>query len=134
MCNKCHKCFISVSTQTPTTGSTTLPDNQQINKGVITSIQMRRSGSLTLKNATGATVATDAVVGTAHITLKNSDGKQIFAPLPLSVLQRDFNAPDPLCVNIEGVDLAQSTINYDGAAATAAHVFELIFGIACDKC
>lgn len=133
MCHKCHKCFITVEVLTAG-DSISLPDNNQINKGRITSIQMRRSGTGTLKSSTGKTLATDAVVGTAHITLKNSNGVQIFAPLPLSTLQRDYNSPEPMCVNIEGVDLAQSPITLDGAAATATHVFEIIFGLECDKC
>lgn len=133
MCKSCHKCFVTVETLT-NGSSVTLPDNNQINKSRITSIQMRRSGTLTLKSVTGKTLATDAIVGTAHLTLKNSSGVQIFAPLPLSALQRDYNSPEPMCVNIEGVDLAQSTIALDGAAATATHVFEIIFGLACDKC
>lgn len=130
MCSKCHKCFITLEALT-NASSITLPDNQQINKSKITSIQMRRSGALTLKSATGKTLATDAVVGTAHITLKNSNGLQLFAPLPLSTIQRDYNSPEPLCLNIEGVDLSQSTIVLDGAAAIATSVLEVIFGLDC---
>lgn len=131
-CNK-NRCFITLEALTPTSGTTVLPDNNRINNGQVVSIMMRRSGGATLKTAKGTTVASDAVVGTAHIVLVNNNGQKMFDPLPLSTLQRDYNNPAPLPVDLTGLDLAQSTITFDGTGATATHCFEIIFGLACDE-
>ena len=132
MCNCKHKCFITVSAFT-SSGSFTLPNSERINKGRVTSVMLRRSGASTLKNAAGATLATDAVIGTAHIAFKNSNGEEVTSPLPLSTLQRDYNNPDPLPVNWQGIDLGQTVITLDASAVTASHVVEIIFGLECDN-
>lgn len=111
-----------------------LPDSTRIRDNTVTSVLLRRSGSLTLKTAKGTVIASDAIVGTAHITFKNTNGKEVTAPIPLSVLQRDYNSPDPLCVNWKNIDLTQTTIVLDGAAATATQAFEIVFGVECDAC
>lgn len=129
-CNK-HKCFITL-TQATTATQITLPDNSRIRNGVVTSIFMRRSGSATLKASNGATVASDAVVATANITLTNLNGEQVLAPFPLSALQRDYNSPEPLAVNWAQIDLTQSIITLTPANAT--DVIEIIFGLDCDFC
>ena len=137
MCNKTHQCFITLETLTLTASGMTsavLPDNNQINRGKVVSIQMRRSGSLTPKSVTGKTLATDAVVATGHLILKNAQGQIIFNPIPLQTLQRDYNAPEPLECSVQGIDLAQSSIVYDGSVATATSVFEVIFEVACNTC
>lgn len=133
MCKPCHNCFITLETLT-NAAQISLPDNTRIRDGVVTSIFLRRSGSGTLKTAKGTTVASDAVIGTAHLSLKNTNGKEITAPIPLSSLQRDYNAPEPLCVNWRMIDLSQSSIVLDFAAATATHAIEIVFGIECKDC
>ena len=132
-CNKAHQCFITLQTLT-SAATVSLPDSARIRNGKVTSIFLRRSGTLTLKTAQGTTVASDAVIGTAHLTLKDLNGNELTSPIPLSSLQRDFNAPEPLHVMYEGIDLMQSTIVLDFAAATATQCIEIIFGLDCAQC
>lgn len=132
-CNKKHKCFITLLTLT-NGANIGLPDSNRIREGKITSVFLRRSGTLTLKAYNGATVATDAVVGTAHMTLKDKNGMEITSPIPLSSLQRDFNSPEPIAVDWSNIDPTQTAIVLDGAAATASHVIEIIFGLECNNC
>lgn len=131
MCCKKHQCFITLQTTTNST-QISLPDSSRIRNGKVTSIMLRRSGTLTLKSATGATLASDATIGTASIVVKDLNGNEITAPLPLSVLQRDYNSPEPLAVNWASVDLTQTTITIIPANAT--DVVEIIFGLDCDTC
>jgi hypothetical protein len=132
MCNCCtHKCFITLQAVTSAT-QIQLPDNSRIRNGRVTSIALRRSGSATLKTITGATVAADSVIATANMFLVTLGGEQICAPIPLSFLQRDYNAPEPLKVNWQQIDLTQSTITLTPANAT--DVVEIIFGLDCDFC
>jgi hypothetical protein len=133
MCNKCHTCFVSVEAEIGATGTTKLPNLQRLAKGNVRSILVRKSGSGTLKSLSGKTLAPDSVVNTAHLTLKNANGYEIFSAMPMSVLQRDNNSPEPLCVNLEGgLDMEQSFIRFDTSGSTATHVFEVIFGLECD--
>lgn len=129
-CNK-HQCFITLQALT-SANQISLPDSSRIRNGRVTSIFVRRSGSLTLKSSTGADVASDSVIGTASLMLNNLNGEQILAPLPLSSLQRDYNSPEPLHVNWKQIDLTQSVITLTPANAT--DVVEVIFGLDCDFC
>ena len=131
MCGCKHQCFITLQTLTNST-QISLPDSSRIRNGRVTSIMMRRSGSLTLKTAQGTTVASDATIGTGSIVVKDLNGNEITAPLPLSVLQRDYNEPEPLAVNWSSVDLTQTVITITPANATDA--VEIIFGLDCDTC
>ena len=131
MCCKKHQCFITLISIT-NANQISLPDSSRIRNGKVTSIMMRRSGSLTLKTANGATVASDATIGTASIVVKDLNGNEITAPLPLSVLQRDYNSPEPLAVNWSSVDLTQTVITI--APANATDAVEIIFGLDCDTC
>ena len=133
MCCKHHKCFITVEALT-SSGSVNLPDSTRIRNGKVTSIQLRRSGALTLKTSKGVTVATDAVIGTGHLILKDSNGTEITSPLPLSSLQRDYTSPEPLAVSWVNVDLTQSNIVFDASVVNAAHAVEITFGLDCDNC
>ena len=133
MCCKKHKCFITLETLT-NSGNVSLPDSARIRTGKITSVLLRRSGTLTLKTVNGTTVASDAVIGTAHLRLRDQNGQEITAPIPLSSLQRDFNSPEPLAVDWTNVDPTQSTITLDFAGATATQAIEIVFGLDCEIC
>lgn len=133
MCQKCHKCFITVLQKT-TDANINLPSNNRLEKGVITSIMLRKSGANTLKAYDGTTVASDAVINTAHLRVKNQNGMELTAPIPLSTLQRDVNNPEPLCVRWENIDPAQCSINMDGSIINSAHSIEIVFGLDCESC
>lgn len=133
MCKNCHECFITLTTLTDA-ATVALPDSARIRNGKVTSVFLRRSGSATLKTAAGIVVASDAVIGTAHLTLKNTNGEDITSPIPLSSLQRDYNNPEPLCVSWRNIDLTQSSIALDLAAATATQAIEVVFGLECKHC
>ena len=133
MCCKPNQCFITIEALT-NSAQISLPQSNRIQEGRVTSIMLRRSGSATLKSYTGNTLASDAVIATAHIRLKKLDGSEVTSPIPLSSLQRDFNSPDPLLVDWKNIDLTQSQIVLDFSVATATHVVEVIFGLDCTNC
>ena len=89
-----------------------------------------------MKTINGTTIAPDTVINNCHLVVKNASGVEITAPLPLSVLQRDYNAPEPLCVSWQGIDPQQTEITIDTSAAgySASHAIEIIFGIECSTC
>lgn len=135
MCNCCaHKCFITLSA-IAASGNIQFPDSARIRDGRITSVNVRRSGAATLKNESQQVLVPDTVVNTAYLVVKNKNGTEIFKG-PLSMLQRDYNAPEPLRVNWQGVDPTQSNIIFDTTAAgyAATQVFEITFGLDCDDC
>lgn len=135
MCKKCHRCFVPLEVLTDS-ADISMKDNKRISGGKITSLMLRRSGSVTLLALSGKTVAPDTVINTAHLTLRNANGTELIT-YPLSALQRDYNSPEPLCLDgLTGIDLASSTIKLSTGAAgySAAHVIELIFGLDCDDC
>lgn len=135
MCCCKHKCFITLETLT-NAANVTLPDNSRIRDGKITSILLRRADGGTLKSPLGRTLAADTVIATAHATFRNKNGLAITDPVPLSMLQRDYNSPEPLAVSWTDVDPTQTTIVIDTGAAgyNAAHVIEIVFGLDCDQC
>lgn len=97
---------------------------------------MRKSGSGTLKNNQGQTLAADAVINTAHLQLKDVNGFAIGDQIPLNLLQRDVNSPEPLAVKWKNIDPTQCVITLDTSAAgySATAVIELIWGMDCDSC
>jgi len=107
--------------------------NERIQNHTLTSIMVPRSGSTTLKSATGKTVASDAVIATAHLVLKDSNGKEVVT-IPLWNLMRDYNSPEPMRGEWIGVDVTQSQIILDLTAATVTQVIEITFGYACKTC
>lgn len=107
--------------------------NERIQNNTLTSIMVPRSGSSTLKSASGKTVAADTVLATAHLVLKDSNGKEIVT-IPLWHLMRDYNSPEPLRGEWIGVDVTQSYIILDLTAATTTQVIEITFGYNCKLC
>ena len=134
MCQQRHKCFITLQTLT-NAATVGLPDNVRIRTGRVTSVQMRQSSDA-LKSVQGTTLAVQAVINTAHVYFKDSNGREIAAPMPLNLLQRNTNAPEPLAVNWENIDPTQTQIILDTTAAgySATACIELIFGLDCDNC
>lgn len=128
-----HECFITLQTLADA-AQVTLPDSARIRDGKVTSIQLRRAGSLTLKTYQGTTIVADTVIATAHIWVKNLNGQEIAAPIPLQTLQRDYNSPEPLKVDWSNVDLTQSTIVLDTTGVNAGECIEIIFGLDCTTC
>lgn len=129
---KAKTCFVVLAVAA--SGSqVNLPDNNRLRDSKIYSIQMRRPAGATMKTWQGQTLVADTVTNTANLFLVNQSGLQIFSPLPCNVLQRDFNAPPPMQVNIEDLDPQQSYIQLDTTAVgyNSSHVFELIFEIEC---
>ncbi len=134
MCQQRHKCFITLQTLT-NAAQIGLPDNVRIRTGRVTSVQMRQSSSA-LKSVQGTTLAVQAVIDTAHVYFKDSNGREIAAPMPLNLLQRNTSAPEPLAVNWENIDPTQTQIILDTTAVgySATACIELIFGLDCDNC
>lgn len=100
---------------------------------------LRRLGSATGISATGATLAADSVIATAHLVLVNSRNVQVMNPIPLQLLQRDYNFPEPYQLDpavYAGIDLSRSYIILSTSAAgySATAVIELVFEYECDIC
>lgn len=132
MCKNCHDCFITL--QVVTSGAIlNLPDNQRLRQNKIKAISMRRVAGGTYLSKTGATLAADTVTATAHLSLKNANGTELL-DMPLTQLQRDYNNPEPLCVDYEQVDPTASTIVLSTSASgySATAVFEITFEISCN--
>lgn len=136
MCCCKNKCFITAEVLT-SAANVNLPAgiNERIQNNVVTSIWAPRSGSNTLKTQSGKTVASDIVMATAHLFLLDSNGKQIVV-LPMWMIMRDFNSPEPLQGEWANIDVTQSYILLDiGASGWAAtQAIELTFGYNCEKC
>ena len=136
MCGCKAECFITLST---VIGSATvnLPESMRLRNSKIISMWMRRLGSSTATNINGQTIAPDTVVLSAYLTLKNQNGTAIHDPIPLQLLQRDFNSPEPLAINLyEQIDPIQSqiTLNTSASGYVATDVIEIVFGLKCDGC
>lgn len=116
-----------------------LVDIAEIRESRLLSVMLRRLGSLVGISATGATLAPDTVIATAHLVLVNSRNVQVMNPIPLQLLQRDFNAPEPYQLDpvvYAGVDLSRSYILLSTSAAgyVATNVIELVFEYQCETC
>ena len=116
-----------------------LIDIAEIRESRLLSVMLRRLGSLVGISATGATLAPDTVIATAHLVLVNSRNVQIMNPIPLQLLQRDFNAPEPYQLDpavYAGVDLSRSYILLSTSAAgyVNTNVIELVFEYQCETC
>lgn len=134
MCGcKNNQCFITLS---PVASAPTinLPENMRLRNNRVISMQIRRLGGVAATNVTGATLAPDTVIMSAYLTLKTQNGTAITDPIPLQMLMRDYNSPDPMPVSYEQIDPVQSTITLNTAAAGYAvtQVIEITFGIECD--
>lgn len=134
MCCQKYTCTVVQSILT-NSGNLSLPDSNRISDNDVMALLLRRSGSSTLKDISGRTLAADTVINTAHLKLNNKNGKEL-AQIPLSVLQRDYNSPAPLPVDWKEVDPTQCSIVLDTTAAgyDATHVIELIWFYPCKDC
>jgi len=135
MCNCKHQCTITLSATTDA-ANINLPDSSRIRRGTVNYIALRKSGSSTLKNVNGATLAADTVVDTAHLRVVNLNGFAVCDPIPLSFLQRDANSPEPYAVKWKDIDPTQCVITLDTGASgySATDVIEIIFGLDCQEC
>lgn len=116
-----------------------LVDIAEIRESKLMSVMLRRLGSLVGISATGATLAPDTVIATAHLVLVNSRNVQVMNPIPLQLLQRDYNAPEPYALDpavYAGIDLSRSYILLSTSAAgyVPTNVIELVFEYACETC
>lgn len=138
-CCKGHSCIKTIEVIT-SAAVVKMPDSADIRDGKIKSIMLRRLGGVSgALSATGATLAPDTVISTAHLILVNAKNNQIMNPMPLTLLQRDYNSPEPFQVNPEvysGIDLSRSSITLSTAAAgySASAVIELVFEFDCPIC
>jgi hypothetical protein len=130
MCqSNCNKLITSVTISATTSAANiNFPDNARIRDAKVVGISMRRSGSSTLYDTNGNTLAADTVVAGAHIRIVDLYGTEL-QKLPLSTLQRDFNSPEYQCFNLDKIDPIQSSINLNTAAAgySATAVIEMTF-------
>ena len=135
MCNCCPTKCTTVLLATTSSGSITLPESNRIRKGIIRSVAMRRLNGVAAKAYNGQLLAVDTVTISAHLSLKDANGTEIWQ-MPLQYLQRDFNDTAWQKCNIRNIDPTQSTITLDTGAAgyLATSVFELTFELDCDEC
>lgn len=136
MCCKPHECVVTAEILT-SSAQVQLPQgiNERIAKNIVTAIWVPRSGSNTLYTDRGVTVAADTVLAGAHLHLKNSNAKD-YVVIPLWLLMRDFNSPEPLRGKWADIDISQSFIQLNTGATgyNAAHAIEISFGYDCDNC
>lgn len=136
MCNcKRYKCSLTFEVVT-SSANVNLPESNRLRNSKVVGVAVMRAGGATLLSPNGATLATDAVVGSAYLNLTNVNGTQLCPQLPLSHLMRDYNAPDPLPVNWTEIDPTQTslTINTGASGYNAAHVVMITFFLDCDNC
>ena len=135
-CNS-HSCIKTIETVT-SSSVIKMPDSAEIRDGKIRSISLRRLGGASATSITGNVLAADTVISTAHLTLVNAKNVNVMI-IPLSLLQRDYNSPEPYKVDPEvysGIDLSRSTITLSTSAAgySATAVIELVFEYNCPVC
>lgn len=135
MCCQKHTCIVVVETPANAT-VVKFPDNADIRDGKIRSILVRRSGDETLYTQSGAEVIADSAVAGATITLVNARNIQVLVA-PLSMLQRDFNSPEPYPVDPDaygGIDLTRSQVAIRTADVDADKAVEVVFEYECKQC
>lgn len=113
-------------------------DNSRIRMNKVTSIAVAMpdpTESLAFLSPMARTLANWAVLNSSYLYIVNQNGTTL-APLPLSLIARNYNSPEPLAVSWEQVDPTQSYVKINtgasGYAVTEAFVFS--FGIECDTC
>lgn len=135
MCCQKHTCVVVVETPANAT-IVKFPDNADIRDGRIRSILVRRSGDETLYTQSGAEVISDAAVAGATITLVNARNIQVFQG-PMSILQRDYNAPEPYTVDPDaygGIDLTRSQVALRSNDVDPTKAVEVVFEYECRHC
>lgn len=113
-------------------------DNTRIRQNKVTSIMVQSPDPAESQNylsPLGNTLATWTVLNSSYLYIVTQNGTTL-APIPLSMIVRNYNSPEPLRVSWELVDPTQSYVQINtgasGYSATAA--FVLVFGIDCDAC
>ena len=135
MCCQKHTCVVVVETPASAT-IVKFPDNADIRDGKIRSILVRRSGDETLYSQSGAELIGDAAVAGATIMLVNARNIQVLVA-PMSMLQRDFNAPEPYNVDPDaygGIDLTRSQVALRSSDVDADKAVEVVFEYECKHC
>lgn len=113
-------------------------DNTRIRMNKVISIMVQSpdpAETQTYLSPLGNNLAVWTVLNSSYLYIKNQDGRTL-APIPLSMIVRNYNNPEPLRVSWELVDPTQSFVQINtgaaGYSATAAFVF--VFGIDCNEC
>lgn len=95
-----------------------------------------RVAGATLYSPTGAVLAADTVTQSSYLSLVNENGTEL-QKIPLTHLQRDYNGPEPLRVNLKDIDPTQSKIiigSLSAAGYSATASILITFGLDCDNC
>jgi hypothetical protein len=126
---KCHETFLSTSVSAAVSNVGFL-ENERLRGNAIKSLYVRRSGGIVKKDKSGKTLVSDGVLFSAHLSLVDNSAKPL-VEVPLEIFVRDYNAPEPICVDWSKVDPTQSRIIFDVTAAgyDPTHVFEFVFEI-----
>lgn len=138
MCDcQTHRCFEMMEMVT-SAAQVNFQDNTRIRQNKVTSIMVQSpdpAESLAFLSPMGRTLANWAVLNSSYLYIVTQNGTTL-APIPLSMIVRNYNSPEPLAVSWELVDPVQSYVKINtgasGYAATEAFVF--VFGIDCDAC
>ena len=91
--------------------------------------------SQTYLSPLGNDLAVWTVLNSSYLYIKTQNATTL-APIPLSMIVRNYQNPEPLRVDWELVDPTQSYIQINTGAAgySATAAFVLVFGIDCDAC
>ena len=137
MCQCKHRCFEKMELVT-SAAQVNLQDNTRIRQNKVTSIMVQSpdpAQSQTYLSPMGRNLANWTTLNSSYLYIVTQNGTTL-APIPLSMIVRNYNSPEPLRVDWELVDPTQSYIQINtgasGYSATAA--FVLVFGIDCDAC
>lgn len=137
MCNCKHRCF-ELQEVVTSAAQVFLPDNTRIRNNLITSVYIQPSdptGDLTYTSPLQRDIASWSVLNSAYLNVVNQNGNKL-GQIPVAMLLRTTEAPEPLQVSWAEVDPTQSYIQLNTSAAgydaTAAIV--VVFGLACDVC
>lgn len=134
MCNCKYQCG-QIFEVTTSSGNVAFPESNRVRESRVTSVMVMKAGGTAVLSPTGKSLAVDLVLNSSYAYFVNSNGTQI-AQIPLAHLVRDFNAPDPLQVNWQEIDLTQSyiVINTGVAGYSATAVFVFTIGFDCNAC
>ena len=137
MCQCKHRCF-ELQEVVTSAAIVTLPDNTRIRTNRITSLYVQpsdESGTLTYESPLGRTLAAWDVLNSSYINIINQNGTRL-GQIPLAMLIRTTQNPEPLRVDWLQVDPTQTTIQIGTGVAgyVATDAIVLIFGLACDEC
>lgn len=134
MCNCKYQCG-QIFEVTTSSANVAFPESNRVRDSRVTSVMVMKAGGTAVLSPTGKSLAVDLVLNSSYAYFVNSNGTQI-AQIPLAHLVRDFNAPDPLQVNWQEIDLTQSyiVINTGVAGYSATAVFVFTIGFDCNAC